>query len=268
MSDLARYVRQTTLPEVGADGQERLLASSVVVIGGGGLGSTLTSTLVRAGVGRVRIVDRDTLELNNLQRQITFDEDDVGRPKAIAAADKLRRINSQVEIEPIVVDVRPGNVEHLIAGVDLVLDGADNFETRFLVNDACVKHNIPWVYGAVVATYGMVRAILPHFTPCLRCFLPEMPAPGSTPTCATVGILATAVSAVASLEATEGLKILLGREQDLHPQLLYVDVWAGVLDKLEVGKRAGACPACELGRFDFLAASGGGCNLQSAICNL
>ncbi len=259
MSALERYSRQMLLPEVGEAGQKKLLAASVAVIGCGALGTVVASSMVRAGVGRVKIVDRDYIELNNLQRQILFDEEDIARglPKAVAAAEKLRRVNSQVRIEPLVADVNPGNVEEIIGDVDLVLDGTDNFETRFLVNDACVKHGIPWVYGAVIATYGMTMVILPHRTPCFRCFLAEMPAPGSTPTCDTVGVLGPAVNIVASLEVTEGLKLLMGKEEELHGRLLYVDAWAGTLEQLELEKRDGLCPACDLGQFEFLEAREG-----------
>jgi molybdopterin/thiamine biosynthesis adenylyltransferase len=254
MSRLDRYSRQTLLAEIGTAGQDQLLASSVAIAGCGALGSVIAGTLVRAGVGQVRIVDRDIVELSNLQRQILFDERVAARamPKAIAAVERLRQVNSDVELEPVVVDINPDNVERLVSDVDLVLDGTDNFETRLLLNDVCVKHGIPWVYGGVIATYGMMRAILPGRTPCFRCWLGEVPAPGSTPTCDTVGVLGTAVSIIAALEATEGLKILLGREEALVGQLLYVDVWAGTFERLDVGELEGTCPVCDLGQFEFL----------------
>jgi adenylyltransferase/sulfurtransferase len=210
-------------------------------------------------VGRVRIIDRDYIELNNLQRQILFDEEDIARglPKAIAAAEKLRKMNSQVEIEPVVADVNPDNVERLIGDIDLVLDGTDNFEIRFLLNDACVKHGVPWVYGGVLATYGMTMAIIPHRTPCFRCVLAEMPMPGSTPTCDTVGVLSPAANVIGSLEVAKGFKILMGKEEELHRQLLYVDVWKGILERLTVGKRDAPCPTCDLGQYEFLEAKEG-----------
>ena len=259
MHELDRYSRQILLPEIGAAGQERLLSSSVAIIGCGALGTVIASGLVRAGVGRVRIIDRDYIELDNLQRQILFDEEDIakGLPKAIAAVEKLKKVNSQVELEPIVADVNPGNVERMISDVDLVMDGTDNFETRFLVNDACVKHDVPWVYGAVIATYGMTVAIIPHHTPCFRCFLAEMPVPGSTPTCDTVGVLSPAVNIIASLEVTEGLKILMRKDEGLCGQLLYVDAWAGTMKRMELGKGNDACPVCDLGQFEFLEAREG-----------
>ena len=259
MSDLARYSRQILLPQVGREGQERLLSSTVAVIGCGALGTVIAGSLVRAGVGRVRIVDRDYIELNNLQRQVLFDEEDIARglPKAIAAAEKLRKVNSQVEIEPVVADVNTGNVEEIIAGVDLIMDGTDNFEARFLINDTCVKNDIPWIYGAVIVTHGMTMVIRPHLTPCFRCFLAEMPAPGSIPTCDTVGVLGPAVNIVASLEVTEGLKLLMGREEELHGRLIYVDAWMGTMERLELEKRDEHCPVCDLGSFEFLEAREG-----------
>lgn len=266
MSKLDRYSRQTLLSEIGTDGQERLLASSVTIIGCGALGTVLASGLVRAGVGKVRIVDRDTIELNNLHRQALFDEEDIakGLPKAIAAVEKLKKVNSQVKLEPVVADVNPDNVEHMISDVDLVLDGTDNFEVRFLVNDACVKHNVPWVYGAVIATYGMTMAIIPHRTPCFRCFLPQMPVPGSTPTCDTVGVLGPAVNIIASLELTEGLKILLGKEEELNEKLLYMNVWEGTLKQQEIKRENGLCPTCGQGKFEFLEAKQG--SLLTRLC--
>ena len=259
ISDLERYSRQMLLSEIGREGQESLLSSTVAIIGCGALGTVIASSLVRAGVGQIKIVDRDYIELNNLQRQILFDEEDIARglPKAVAAAERLRKVNSQVEIEPIVADVNPGNVEEIIGDVDLVLDGTDNFETRFLVNDACVKHSIPWVYGAVIVTYGMTMVTIPHRTPCFRCFLAQMPVPGSTPTCDMVGVLGPAVNIVASLEVTEALKLLMGRQEELHGQLIYVDAWTGTLERLELEKRNDLCPACDLGQFEFLEASVG-----------
>ena len=247
------------LREIGSAGQERLLASASVVVGCGALGSVIASMLVRAGVGRLRIVDRDYIELNNLQRQMLFDEDDIARglPKAIAAAEKLHTANSQVEVEGVVADVNPDNVEQLVAGADLVMDGTDNFEARFLINDACVKHGIPWVYGGAMATYGMVSSIIPHRTPCFACFLPEKPLPGSSPTCDTVGVLSAAPNVVASLQVVEGLKILLGKEQELYGRLVYVDVWTGTLERFDARRQSGPCPVCDLGQYAFLEAREG-----------
>ncbi len=254
MASLVRYSRQNLLEQIGSDGQQRLLSSAVAIIGCGALGTVIASTLARAGVGRIKIVDRDYIELSNLQRQILFDEEDIARglPKAVAATEKLRRINSEVQIEPVVTDLNPGNVETIIHNADLVFDATDNFETRLLINDVCIKRGIPWVYGAVVATYGMTLAIIPGRTPCFRCFLGQIPPPGSRPTCDTVGVLGPAVNMVASLEVTEGLKLLLGKLEELHGTLLYVDAWTATLEQLEVGKRDAPCPACDLGNFEFL----------------
>jgi adenylyltransferase/sulfurtransferase len=259
MQELERYARQLILVQIGEEGQRRLLASKVAVVGCGALGTNIAQHLVRAGVGHVRIIDRDFVELNNLQRQVLFDEEDVaqGLPKAIAAAERLRRVNSQVQVDPVVTDVNPDNVEQLVGDADVVLDGTDNFETRLLLNDACVKLEIPWIYGGVIATYGMTAAIVPHRTPCFRCLLSELPAPGSTPTCDTVGVLGSAVSVIAAFEVTEAIKLLTGQEKALHRKLLYLDVWTGEMLRLELGKCDGSCPACDLGQFEYLEAREG-----------
>jgi molybdopterin/thiamine biosynthesis adenylyltransferase len=259
MSNLDRYTRQSTLREIGEQGQRQLLASSVAIVGCGALGTHIADGLVRAGVGHVRVIDRDLIELSNLQRQVLFDEADVaaGLPKAVAAADKLRRINSQVQVEAVVADVNPDNVEALLGDVALVLDGTDNFETRLLINDACVKHDIPWIYGGVVATYGMTMTIIPHQTPCFRCLLDELPAPGTTPTCDTAGVLGTAAAVIAALEVTEGLKLLAGRVDALRRELLYVDVWHGEVRRLTLDKGGAPCPACDQGEFRYLDAREG-----------
>jgi adenylyltransferase/sulfurtransferase len=266
MRELDRYSRQILVPEIGTTGQEYLLASSVAVVGCGALGTVIASSLVRAGVGRVRVIDRDFIELNNLQRQVLFDEDDIakGLPKAIAAVEKLRKVNSQVTLEPVVVDVNADNVESLISDMTLVMDGTDNFEARFLINDACVKNNVPWVYGAVLATYGMSMAIIPHRTPCFRCFLAEIPQPGSIATCDTQGVLGPVVNIVASLEVIEGLKILVDGEDIHHGRLLYVDAWEGTMESLSVGQGNGQCPTCELGQFEFLDATEG--SFVTSLC--
>src|SRR4051812_10233903 len=200
---------------IGVEGQRKLLDSLALVVGCGALGSVIANTLARAGVGHLRLVDRDFLELNNLQRQVLYDEDDVaaGLPKAIAAANKLRKINSEIEIEPLVADVDPTNIVGLIEGVDLILDGTDNFETRFLLNDASLKFNIPWVYGGCIGAEGQTMTILPHETPCLRCLMEDMPPPGTTPTCDTAGILGPIINVIASMQACEAIKILSGHRE-------------------------------------------------------
>ncbi|MBA3063007.1 MAG: NAD(P)H-binding protein, partial [Atribacteria sp.] len=170
-----RYSRQVILPNIGEEGQKTLLKSKIAIIGCGALGTVVANNLVRAGVGKISIIDRDFVELNNLQRQILFDEDDIGIPKAVAAAEKLKRVNSDVEIEAMVKDLNHMNAEKIMSDVDLVLDGTDNMQTRFLINDVCVKSKIPWIYTAAVGTYGMMMTIVPGRTPCFRCFLPDVP---------------------------------------------------------------------------------------------
>lgn len=256
--ELERYVRQMALPFIGEDGQRKLIAGRVCVIGCGALGTVIVNSLVRAGVGFTRIVDRDFVELNNLQRQILFDEGDVEQrlPKAIAAARKLAGINSSVDAEPVVADANYSNIERLIGDVDVVLDGTDNFETRYLINDACVKLGKPWVYGGVLASYGMTMTIVPGITPCLRCVFPEAPPPGATPTCDTAGVLGMVVNVVASLQSTEALKLLTG-SGEINRGMLWVDVWENVFDRLSVMRPEKGCPACSEGRFDFLVGSSG-----------
>lgn len=253
---------------VGMDGQRRLRQARVVLVGCGALGSVLASTLVRAGVGALRLIDRDYLELDNLQRQTLFDEDDVAGnlPKAEAAARKLRRINSEVEIEPLVADLHADNAEGLCRPADLLLDGTDNLETRFLMNDVAVKHGIPWVYGACVGAEGLVLPILPRRTACLRCVWDELPPPGSTPTCDTVGVLASVVGVVASLQAVEAMKILMGRFEEVNRHLAAIDVWAGRMRTIDVQSAfaAGGCPCCAAGRYDFLTAARG--SLTTTLC--
>lgn len=254
--DPTRYSRQILLETIGKDGQRRLGEARVLLVGCGALGSVLANTLVRAGVGFMRICDRDFLELNNLQRQVLFDEDDLAAnlPKAEAAAAKLRRINSDVVIDARVCDVNAGNVEPLADDVQLILDGTDNFETRFLINDYCVKNARPWVYGAVIETAGLCMTILPHETPCLRCVFDEAPPAEFNPTCDTVGVLATVVNVVAGLQATEALKLLTGRAAEINRNLTSVDVWTGRFMNLNVQAAldSGNCRCCKEGEYEYL----------------
>jgi len=247
-----RYSRQVLVAGIGKSGQEKLLKSRVLVIGCGALGTVIANNLVRAGIGYMRIVDRDYVELDNLQRQMLFDEEDVekGMPKALAAADKLRRINSSVEIEAEVKDVNRKNIEELIKDVDIVVDGTDNLETRLLINDACFKHNIPWIYGAAVSSYGMTMNIIPGVTACFRCIVSSMPAPGSIDTCDTVGVLNATTSLIASLQSNEAIKVLLG-DKDLNRELLVIDLANNSFDKIAVKKRDD-CPLCRDGVFEYL----------------
>jgi molybdopterin-synthase adenylyltransferase len=250
-----RYEKQLRLKEIGEAGQKRLNGASVAVIGCGALGSVIADSIVRAGVGHVVVVDRDYIELNNLQRQMLFDEEDIARdlPKAIAAVERLRKINGGVRIEPLFSDVTARNIESIIGNVDLVMDGTDNFETRYLINDACVKLGIPWIYGGVIGTHGMTYTIIPGDTPCFRCLMSDMPPPGSMPTCETEGVLGPAVHVVASLEVTDALKLLTGNHEALLPCLIAIDVWTGDHQQLKVEKKEGQkCLCCDERRFEFL----------------
>ena len=249
-ADLARYSRQVRLEQVGEEGQRRLGQGRVVLVGCGALGSVLANLMVRAGVGQLLVVDRDLLELHNLQRQVLFDERDVaaGLPKAEAAARRLRRINGAVQVDARVQDVTAYNVEALVSGADLVLDGTDNLETRYVINDACVKAAVPWIYGGVIGTAGMTMNVIPG-GPCLRCVFPTPPPAGTLPTCETAGVLGTAPSVVASLQATEAIKLLCGAEPS--GGLLSVDVWTRQVQIVAVLRDEG-CPACGQGRYDYL----------------
>ncbi|NUQ66539.1 MAG: ThiF family adenylyltransferase, partial [Pirellulales bacterium] len=255
-ANLARYIRQVRYPRLGEEGQRRLMAGKAIVVGCGALGSVAANTLARAGVGLVRIVDRDFVETTNLQRQMLFGEDDVARqlPKAIAAAEKLRGINSEVEIDPIVADVDATNVERLCGGMDVIVDGTDNFETRFLLNDVALKHNIPWVYGGCLGAEGQTMTILPGETACLGCLMQECPPPGSTPTCDTAGILGPIVNVIASIEALEAIKILSGNRQSASRMLTVVELWDNTVRQIDVSglREQVDCPACKRGEYAWL----------------
>lgn len=254
--DLSRYSRQMLFSPLGRAGQERLSASRVALIGCGALGSSMANLLARAGIGRLRIVDRDFLEEHNLQRQSLFDEEDLANnlPKAEAARRKLARINSGIEIEARTVHVHPGNVESIVEECDLILDGTDNFETRYLINDVSIKRNVPWVYGACVGAEGLAMPVLPGETPCLRCVFENPPAPGSGPTCETAGILGPLVQMVAAMEVAEAMKILTGNREAVLREMVSIDLWQGRFRSFHVPStgRHSSCPACGLRRFDFL----------------
>jgi adenylyltransferase/sulfurtransferase len=255
-----RYHRQMLLPFIGASGQAKLAAARVLLVGCGALGCVMADQLVRAGVGHLCLVDRDVVELTNLQRQVLFDEADAreGTPKAVAAARRLRAVNSAIEIEPLVVDVHAGNIEEL-AGlerggrrVDLILDGTDNVETRYLVNDVSVKHGIPWVYGACVGSEGRVMTIRPNRGPCLRCVFPQPPRAGELPTCDTAGVLGPAAAVVAALQTAASLQLLSGNESAVGEGLLTMDIWAGRFRMIDTGGRRAECECCGRGRLEFL----------------
>lgn len=247
-----RYARQTLFAPIGKAGQERLEQASVAIIGCGALGTGLANNLCRAGVGRLLIADRDYIEVNNLQRQILFDEEDIARhlPKAVAAVNRLRRVNSEARLEPLVEDINADGIEALVKEVDLVLDATDNFETRYVLNDACIKHQRPWIYSGVVASYGVTMNILPGDTPCLRCVFPAMPEPGTSPTCDTAGVLNGIVAAITGVAATEALKILLKSER-VSREMFWMDVWENTSERIEL-PRMDDCPACGQRTYEFL----------------
>ncbi len=253
---IERYSRQVRFPALGETGQRKLMASRVTICGCGALGTVLANHLVRAGVGHVRIVDRDFIETHNLQRQILFDEDDVAAnlPKAEAAARKLRKINSAVEIEAVVTDIDHTNILDLVADADLILDGTDNFETRYLINDAAVKLGKPWVFGGVIGSEGQSMTIRPGVTPCLRCLIQDNPPPGLTPTCETAGVLGPAVAVIASFEAVEAIKLLSGAEGALNTELFVIDIWDWTFRRLKVQGLLGKvdCPCCKHRKFQWL----------------
>ncbi|GAC1361287.1 MAG: thiazole biosynthesis adenylyltransferase ThiF [Ktedonobacteraceae bacterium] len=255
---LDRYSRQTLFGPIGKEGQEQLRAATVTIVGCGALGTVLANNLGRAGIGHLIIADRDYIELNNLQRQILFDEDDVARhiPKAIAAAERLRHINSDIRVEPLVEDINADSIESLVRETDLVLDATDNFETRYLINDVCIKYERPWIYSGVIAAYGVSMNILPGDTACLRCAFPEMPMPGTTPTCDTAGVLNGIVGAISGLASTEALKILLKSEK-ISRAMTWIDLWENTFDRIEL-PRQDDCPACGEHQYDFLEALQGG----------
>jgi adenylyltransferase/sulfurtransferase len=248
-----RYSRQALFAGIGPEGQARIRAAHVVVVGCGALGSSLAEMMARAGVAGLTLVDRDYVEESNLQRQSLFDERDAARgmPKAVAAEAKLRAINSEVAVRGIVADLSTENADELLAGADIVLDGTDNFEARFLVNDVCVRDGTPWVYGACVGAYGLALLVRPRVSPCLRCVLEEMPAPGSGPTCDTAGVVAPIVHVVAGIQAGESLKVLSGRTESLLPGVVSVDLWQGVFEVMDLRGRAPWCPACTERRYDY-----------------
>jgi len=245
-----RYSRQILFPGIGEEGQKKLDAGNVVIIGCGALGSVIANILARAGVGRIKIIDRDFIERHNLQRQVLFDEDDIKNnlPKAIAAEYHLKKVNPSIHIEGIVADVNYSNIERFIRSADVVLDGLDNLEARYLINDACLKHKIPWVYGGAISASGMTMTILPHDTPCLRCLFPN-PVSDITMTCDMAGVIISAPMIVASLQSIEAMKILIGAK-DINRDIIRINVWAGDFNHLKIA-RSEDCPSCH-GRFDFL----------------
>ncbi len=249
-----RYSRQVLFNEIGIDGQERLLNSRVLLVGCGALGASHAEMLSRAGVGRLRIVDRDFVEYTNLQRQTLFKESDAESrlPKAVAAKKRITEINSEIEAEAIVEDVNNSNVESLINGCDLILDGTDNFQVRYLLNDACVKLGKTWIYGAAVSSYGTTMTIVPNETPCLRCIFDEMPDAGSSPTCDTAGVIMPIIASISAVQVSEAIKLLVGNRNALHGSLMQIDVWQNDWRKIKLSAPNPDCKTCGLRQFEFL----------------
>jgi molybdopterin-synthase adenylyltransferase len=253
-----RYSRQILFAGIGEAGQSRLKNSRVLIIGCGALGSAQAESLARAGVGNLRIADRDFIEFSNLQRQTMFTESDAADrlPKAVACANHLREINSDVEIDAQVADVNHSNIEQLISGCDVVLDGTDNFATRYLVNDACVKRKVNWIYGAAVGSYGVTMTIRPDETPCLRCIFPQVPPAASAPTCDTSGVIMPIISTIVAVQVTEALKLLTHQINRLHNSLLQCDVWNNEWRRIALGKPTPDCSTCQLRQFETLESAG------------
>ena len=243
-----RYSRQILFSPIGDKGQEKIAGSKVAIIGCGGLGSNIANNLARAGIGFIRIIDKDIVVISNLQRQQLYDEKDAEKklPKVIAAKDKLKKINSSIKIETILDEVNKNNIKEYINEVDLVLDGTDNFDTRFLINEACIKNNIPWIFGSVAASYGMVCNIIPNYRYCLRCIFKDLPKNFIGDTSSNVGILNSAVSVIASIQTTEAIKILTGNIKSLIDGLIIIDLWDISLETIEINKDIKyKCPVCK-----------------------
>ncbi|MDQ6418317.1 ThiF family adenylyltransferase [Paenibacillus sp. LHD-117] len=254
--DVTRYARQMRFRPIGETGQKRLADARVAVVGVGALGCVIAQHLVRSGVGFVRLIDRDIVEWSNLQRQLLYTEQDAEDllPKAEAAARRLGAMNGTVAIEAVAADLSADNAESLLDGVELIVDGTDNFTVRYLVNDYAIKHGVPWIYGGAVGASGMTMTILPDETPCYRCVFPETPPPGASDTCETAGVISPIVDVIGSLQATEALKLLSGNREALHGTLFQADLWNHAWLPLSIrhAKRPD-CPVCgEERRFEYL----------------
>ncbi len=261
-----RYSRQILFDGIGKDGQEKLLNSRVLLVGCGALGASHAEMLTRAGVGFLRIVDRDFVEFSNLQRQTLYSESDAEErlPKAIAAKNRLSKINSEIEFDAVIADVNLSNVEEFVKDVDLVLDGTDNFQIRYLVNDACVKHSKSWIYGAAVSSYGTSMTIIPGKTPCLRCIFEEIPAAGSSPTCDTAGVIQPIISTISSIQVSEAIKLIVGKPDKLHGSLIQVDAWENDWRKIKLSVPNPDCVTCGQRKFEFLDA--GNVEFSTSLC--
>jgi molybdopterin/thiamine biosynthesis adenylyltransferase len=252
----SRYSRQVRFAPVGEEGQARIRSARVAIVGCGALGSFQAEVLARAGVGHLRLIDRDFVELSNLQRQFLFDEMDArdALPKSAAAARRLAQINSGVEVEPVIADLTAWNAVELLGNADLILDGTDNFDTRYLINDVAVKANVAWIYGAAVGSYGLKLAIVPGQTACLRCVYPDPPE-GVQPTCETAGVLGPVTAAIAALQAADALKIIAAGRDSITARLTTLDVWTGEIRQLDPPSRDPRCVCCAQRRFESLDAS-------------
>lgn len=252
MGELDRYIRQTAFRELGTEGQKKLLGSKVLLAGCGALGSAIAVSLVRSGVGFLKIIDQDVPELVNLHRQFLYDEENMIRriPKAVVAAEKLSKANSEVKIEPVVTELCAENIEKLAEGVDLILDGTDNLQTRYLINDYCVKNQIPWIYGGVIGASGMMMVIIPGKSACLRCLFPEPPQPGQLPSCETAGVLNPAPMLIAALESIEAIK-LLSQKGRTSGGIFNFDLWEFAFTTINTRQNP-KCPACAQKKFEFL----------------
>ncbi len=248
-----RYSRQILFPGIGEAGQEALLRAHAAIVGCGALGSFHAAALARAGVGRLTIVDRDYVEPSNLQRQWLFEESDAAEslPKAVAAQKRIAAINSSISVRAAVADLTASNVQDLLNDAGLILDGTDNFDTRYLINDYAVSRGIPWIYGAAVGSYGLAMPVIPEVTACLRCVYPEQPT-GVQPTCETAGVLNVIVSVVASLQVADALKILSGNTNLVRPRITTVDVWEGGIRQISGPPRDPECPTCGRREFPYL----------------
>ena len=253
---LDRYSRQMKFPGIGEEGQRKLLASKVTVCGCGALGTVIANALARAGIGHLRIVDRDFIERSNLQRQVLFDETDIANnlPKAEAAVRKLRQVNSEIQIDAVVTDIDHTNILELVHDADLIMDGSDNFEVRYLINDAAIKLGKPWVYGGSIGSHGQTMTILPGETPCLRCVIESSPPPGMAPTCETAGVLSPIINIIASYQVTEAMKILTGHKEAINRDLIYIDVWENEHRRFKIAKLKETvdCPCCKRQEFVWL----------------
>jgi molybdopterin-synthase adenylyltransferase len=249
-----RYSRQVLFPGIGPEGQQRLAQGRVAIVGCGATGACVSGLLARAGIGHLRIIDRDYVEASNLQRQSLFDEADAAEslPKAVAAARKIAAFNSEVQTFPEVADLTPENIEQLLADADLILDATDNFETRYLINDFAVKHGKSWIYAAAVAAYAVTMNVLPGETACLACVFP-VPPEGTIETCDTAGILNSAVNLIGSIQATEAIKFLVGARDKLRRTLLSFDVWSNEQAEIAAGRPRPGCQTCEKREFVHLA---------------